>query len=276
MLKYRILTAIVLIPFVLWGVLKLPSVPFQIVVALSIFLGGTEWANLTFHKNRDKWAFLFFLGLTMSLYYFLPIGWLLPVALVFWLFPILTVLRYRSDRLNSFHTPCISALSGFMVLGFAFMSLCYIQAQAYGGYLLLTLFAFIWMSDTAAYFVGRALGQNKLSPVSPGKTIEGCLGGVFGSAIVGGGTYALWHYCIAINQLDGQALPFVLQNIFLWLGLGILIAIVSILGDLFESLLKRNKGAKDSGRILPGHGGILDRIDSLLPTLPIFAFALQF
>ena len=233
MLKYRILTAIVLIPFVLWGILKLPSIPFQIVVALLLFLGGTEWANLTFDKNRDKWAFLFFLGLTMSLYYFLPISWLLPLALVFWLFPILTVLRYQADKLNSFHTPCISALSGFLVLGFAFMSLCYIQAQAYGGYLLLTLCAFIWMSDTAAYFVGRAFGRHKLSPVSPGKTIEGCLGGLLGAAAVGAATYSIWHYYINVNNLDVNTFPLVLQNILIWMGLGVLIAVVSILGDLF-------------------------------------------
>lgn len=273
MLKYRILTAIVLIPLVLWGVLKLPTLPFQVVIALLMFLAGTEWASLTFHNTRDKTAFVFFLGLTMSLYYFLPIYWLLGTALVFWLFPIVTVLRYQSDKLNSFHTPCIGALSGLLILGFAFMSFCHIQIQPFGGYLLLSLFAFIWMSDTAAYFVGRAFGRTKLSPVSPGKTIEGCIGGLLGSVIVAAVTYYLWYYFLT-SQID--ALPFVLQNIFVWIGLGVFIGVISILGDLFESLLKRTKGVKDSGRILPGHGGILDRIDSLLPTLPVFAFCLQF
>jgi len=273
MLRYRILTAIILIPLVLWGVLKLPTTPFQIVIALLMFLAGTEWANLTFNNARDKTAFVFFQGLAMSLYYFLPITWLLGIALVFWLVPILTVLQYQADTINRFHTPCISALSGLLILSCAFMSFCHIQIQPFGGYLLLSLFALIWMSDTAAYFVGRAFGRTKLSPVSPGKTIEGCVGGVLGSVIVAVFTYYLWHYFLHA-QID--VLPFILQNLYAWVGLGILIGVVSILGDLFESLLKRNKGVKDSGHLLPGHGGILDRIDSLLPTLPLFAFCLQY
>jgi len=128
---------------------------------------------------------------------------------------------------------------------------------------LLSLLAIVWIADTAAFFFGRRFGRHKLAPtISPGKTWEGVAGGLL--AVVVYVTVLQFTGIAAVGPLAG------------WAGwpLAVLIAALSVVGDLFESLIKRRAGAKDSGTLLPGHGGVLDRIDGLTSTLPVAALAL--
>jgi phosphatidate cytidylyltransferase len=133
------------------------------------------------------------------------------------------------------------------------------QGIAYGGQLLLTVLAMIWAADSGAYFTGRRFGKRKLMPaVSPGKTIEGMLGGLAAAAVVA----LIGAWLLELSTADWGY--FVLASI--------ITVLASVFGDLVESMFKRQAGVKDSGRILPGHGGVLDRVDSLTAALPVFAF----
>lgn len=135
-----------------------------------------------------------------------------------------------------------------------------------GAALVLAPVLLTWASDTFAYFVGRAFGRHKLIPaVSPGKTVEGAVGAVLGSVLVAMGYGAFLRNFTVIPMLPVEALAF-----------GVMVSVVAQLGDLVESLIKRDAGVKDSGRLLPGHGGALDRFDSLLYTLPLGYFYFRF
>jgi phosphatidate cytidylyltransferase len=136
--------------------------------------------------------------------------------------------------------------------------LAMVQLRTLGAAPLLAIFAVVWMADVAAYFSGKAFGKHKLAPtISPGKTLEGAAGAVIGVVIYG----------IVLQQLYSIEL----MSLPLWVLTLVGVTVVSIVGDLYESLLKRKAGIKDSSNVLPGHGGVLDRIDSLTSTLPIVA-----
>jgi phosphatidate cytidylyltransferase len=151
------------------------------------------------------------------------------------------------------------ALAGMLILVSTYLAI--VDLRALGAGIMLMVMAIVWVADVVAYFAGRAFGRHKLAPlVSPGKTVEGALGALMGVA-----TYAI---------VASAAFQAVRSPVVAVLGVAILLAVLSIVGDLFESALKRQVGLKDSGTLLPGHGGVLDRIDALLPVLPIAALIL--
>ena len=152
------------------------------------------------------------------------------------------------------------ALIGWLVLIATWMALVELQARSPA--LLLAFMAVVWIADTAAYFTGRRFGRRKLAPsISPGKTWEGVWG-----ALSATGAYAL--LLLALAPSAGLREPRSIAVAALWLALVLLLTAMSIVGDLFESQLKRQRGVKDSGNLLPGHGGVLDRIDALLAAMP--------
>ena len=153
------------------------------------------------------------------------------------------------------HRALLTAV-GFVVLVPAALALALLDAQ-----LVLLVLALVWIADTAAYFVGRAWGRHKLAPsVSPGKTWEGAAGALVGACA----------YAIIVGLLRGG------PSWVAYMALAVLLTVISILGDLFESAVKRQAGAKDSGTLLPGHGGVLDRIDSATAVLPVAALVHAF
>lgn len=275
MLKHRIITALILIPLVILGILYLPVFYFQLFIFLILLGCLSEWATLSIPKSSTPSArqkilhvgkfLLVFLPLVGG-YYFLPVKWILPLYLCVWGYAFKLVIQYQPNQGNSLSNPNQSALFGGIALSGAFWGFAEIHQHAHGGFLLLTLFVIIWMSDTAAYFTGRLIGKRKFTAVSPNKTLEGCVGALVGAVLIGLATHNLWQR-FAISQ----TIPAVLDHNIIWAVLSVFIALVSIFGDLFESLVKRVHHVKDSGQILPGHGGLLDRLDSLLPTLPLFA-----
>ena len=173
-------------------------------------------------------------------------------ATAFWVV-VVPIWLWRGVRAE--HRPLLIA-TGFVVLVPAALALALLDAQ----FVLLVL-ALVWIADTAAYFIGRAWGRHKLAPsVSPGKTWEGAAGGVVGACV----------YAMIVSLFrDGPSW-------MAYMSLAVLLAVISILGDLFESAVKRQAGAKDSGTLLPGHGGILDRIDSATAVLPVAALLASF
>jgi len=222
-------------------------------VALILAAAGFEWARLCRLAGAGAWAYAMAIAAAFAAVFALGDAVaraMLAAAALFWL---LAVPLWLARGVIMEHRAAL-LVSGFIVLvpaGFALAALPPLQVLA--------VLVLVWVADTAAYFVGRAWGRRKLAPsISPGKTWEGAAGGVFGAlayAIICGGFvgHIAWAPLVA-----GAAL----------------LAALSIVGDLFESAAKRQAGVKDSGALLPGHGGILDRIDSATATLPLAALLL--
>lgn len=257
--ELRIRTAAVLIA-ALAGILLLgPAWLWVVVVLILAGVAAAEWSGLCAWPVRMRNAFVA-LVLLASLALVLRAGhdaWLdaaiLFCALVFWLLVAPLTLR------SGWSGQGARGVSGVLVIVPLVWALLWLQQQSDGNLLLVSGMAVVWVSDSAAYFAGRAFGRRKLAPtVSPGKTWEGVAGGVVGVAA----------YTVALFLLVGERLPAGLPEL---LALTLLMCLLGIVGDLYESWMKRVAGVKDSGTCLPGHGGLLDRVDALAAALPAWA-----
>lgn len=262
MLWQRVLTALVLLPLVVAGVWYLPTLYLAPVLAVFVLLGVRELALMTGFAGWPVPLLLLLSALAQSLLWarlYADIsGVLLLVDALLWL--LLAALlfgRRRPLALVREARPGVLLL-GILCLLVAWLAVVWLHARENGPALLLSLLVLVWLADSAAYFTGRAWGKRKLAPmISPGKTLAGLGGALVAAALLGGGL-------AKVGLLPGQDLP-AMVVIFL------LLAIVSVAGDLAESAVKRQAGVKDSGQLLPGHGGVLDRIDSLIAAAPVFA-----
>lgn len=261
MLKQRVITAIILLALFLSALFALPATGWALLVIILIGLGAKEWAGLSKLSGSASWLYLA-LSLALMAGLTLPAAaaFALPVYLVAALLWLVVVPLWltRGWRL---HSPALMALLGWAVL--LPTGLAMLELRSISPWLLLGVMALVWIADSAAYFAGRRFGKHKLAPsISPGKTWEGAAGAVAG--------VCLYVLAVALSQdapLFGLPLPALLLVALCWV-------VFSIYGDLFESALKRQAGIKDSGTLLPGHGGLLDRIDALTSTLPLAALAL--
>ena len=256
MLSHRLLTVSVLLPIFLAALFGLPQRAWGALMLSVVLLAAFEWARLAALRENARIVFILAVAMGCVAMAFTDAETagivLLAIGVVFWLG---AVPLWLSGKLAA--TPNRIALAGFIVLVCAWYALYLLQASPGR---LLALLAIVWIADTAAYFVGRRFGKRKLAPrISPGKTWEG----VMGAAAAVGVYYALLWLAIAPDFLGG--------NRSADLVLVIAVAVLSIEGDLFESWMKRRAGVKDSGALLPGHGGILDRIDGVVAILPLAA-----
>ncbi|MEM6709481.1 MAG: phosphatidate cytidylyltransferase [Pseudomonadota bacterium] len=268
MLLTRIITALVLAPTVLAGVFFLDGAAYALFI-LAISAGAAvEWGQLCglAGRNRQRWplvgylvGYLLFSAMVLFAIPALKTPLLIAV-LALWLALSVHVLRFKaveSSAAAATQRYLGEAAAGYPILAGTVVGLVTLREVGGPVAVLLALLA-VWLADIGAYFAGRQFGRRKLAPnVSPGKTWEGALGGIaIGTLTVLG----------ALAWLDLWS-PIWLLAIPLGIAL-------SIFGDLYESTLKRRIGVKDSGRMLPGHGGLLDRIDALLPAMPAFALVL--
>jgi phosphatidate cytidylyltransferase len=260
-LKERVLTAIVLMAVLLGVMLGLPPEATVYLITLLVLVGAWEWAAFI-RPNSLAVKAVFVLVVAACLYagwrYLLPSPWMwhtMLAASVWWVVALLWVML-APDRVN----PVLAAIAGLLALVPCWLALVYIATTAVpaAGWVLFTL-ALVWAADTGAYFAGRLFGKVLLAPrVSPKKTWEGVLGGL----VVSGAVAAAGCYWLA--------------GMFDWafIFLCVLVAAISVVGDLTESMLKRASGLKDSGSLFPGHGGMLDRIDSVTAAAPVLLFGL--
>lgn len=264
MLKQRIITALILLPIVLVGFFKLTGMAFALFTGAVIVLGAWEWARLAGYLNASaRVGYAAFVALLLLLLYCQPLlaHLILMVGVVWWLLATVLVLGYPESRSLLCWTPKSLLAVGLPLLLPAWQGLQLLKLQPQGNALILLVMGLIWAADIGAYFAGRRFGHRKLAPaVSPGKTWEGVAGGLLASLLVtlGAGIGYGW------NGLDWLL---IIPGIVLVVG-------ASVLGDLTESLFKRNAGLKDSSQLLPGHGGVLDRIDSLTAAIPVFTLLL--
>ncbi len=265
MLLSRVLTAAVLIPLVLLAIFKLPNPLFSLVWGAIILGGSWEWSNLAGYKTQGSRLIytaaiaLLLLGLMQAPTALADL--LLWVACFGWLAISISLFAFPEQLMARSYSVKQLTVVGFIVLVPAWYALSKLHGLENGAIHVVYFLFLIWIADSAAYFSGRAFGKNKLAPtISPGKTREGALGALVGTAI-----YA------AVFGFFNEALIFDFAAFIL---LSMVTVLFSICGDLFESLAKRKRGVKDSGSILPGHGGILDRVDSLLCAAPIYLIGL--
>ncbi|AMO56147.1 phosphatidate cytidylyltransferase [Endozoicomonas montiporae] len=261
MLKQRILTALVLAPLALAGVIFLSPAVFSVLTALIIMLAAWEWANLAgFEQSGKRILFSLFTGLVCWLVSGLSHTLVLSIGAAWWVVALVLVKGYPKTAAYC-QNQVLRLFMGILTLVPAWFALVQLKQFDHTGMTILFVFFLVWAADVGAYFAGRALGKHKLAVnVSPKKTLEGLVGGLLLSLLVAACVGLYFEFTFA----RGMGL----------LLLTVVVGIVSVLGDLFESLLKRERGIKDSSNLLPGHGGILDRIDSLTAAVPVFALAL--
>lgn len=272
MLKQRIITGLILAPIMIGGIFFLPVPQFMIFIAAISALGAWEWANLSGITNQV--ARVGYAGLVSLVIYALHYFGLeqepdlLYGALIWWVIAFILVRTHPKFKGLWAATPIRLAL-GFVII--VPMWVGFVQLKSYpelNTYLILYVMAIIWGADVGAYFAGRAFGKNKLAPkVSPGKTWEGVYGGIFTTsviAVIGG----FWLQDKTFQTFSAE------QWVTLFV-ITLVVTAVSVVGDLVESMMKRHRGIKDSSNLLPGHGGVMDRIDSMTAALPVFALALS-
>jgi len=267
MLKQRVITALVLVPLVIAGVLKLDFMVFAGVLGFIILLAANEMAILSgvtslVHRliyNFIIAAVLFQLS-TESLD---QVGQMITLVAIWWSLLSLVFLSGKGKVVEQNTVSYFSLVGGASLLIVCWLSLLMLhQISPDGPKLVLALMFLIWTADIFAYFSGKTWGKTKLAPVlSPGKSREGVYG-----ALVGACLFAFIAHEMALYDQLG---------LISWLVLSILTVLVSVTGDLWESLLKRQRNIKDSGNLLPGHGGVMDRIDSLIAAAPFFFIGLN-
>ena len=270
MLKTRVVTALVLLAVFLAALFCLPPLGWLLFATLVAAVAAWEWGALMALAGASRVALgvgLAVIGLGLALLDPAALGlapgfaeagwrlgrWFYVPAAAFWLLGAPLWLRRRWPLPKSL----LGVAIGLLLILPTWLAL--VQLRQVGALALIAIMAVVWLADIAAYFFGRAFGRHKLAPaISPGKTWEGAAGGALAVVVYG---FAL-----------APRLPGVLADNFpLLLLVLIVLTAISVMGDLFESLLKRLAGLKDSSNVLPGHGGVLDRIDSLTSTLPLVA-----
>ena len=266
MLKARIITALILVPLAVAGLFFLPPSGFALFTGFIVFLGAWEWGNMAGLASPGG-RILYALAVALAMYLIYPANpeYVLWIALAGWALSFWFVKRYPKGT-ELWRSVAARCALGVVVLLPTWVGLCQLrtgqfQIGEYQGNLLLILYVLciVWVADVGAYFAGRAFGRAKLAPnVSPGKSWAGVWGGL--------GSVSLFSILVSLGV--GSSV----KNTVLLLVVSLAAAAVSVLGDLLESMLKRHRGIKDSGQLLPGHGGIMDRIDSLTAAIPMFAF----
>ena len=273
MLKQRVITALTLTPFVIWGVFSLPAFYFTLFVLIIVALASWEWAHLsgitnTFSKViyaiaavASLMLLVWYLDITHDDFYIL-----LYISIFWWLYRVIRILTFRTPGSAAASIvgklSLATALSSIVALIIPFYAILYLRdVYSFHGYLFYLLML-IWSVDVFAYFFGKYLGKNKLAPhVSPGKTWEGIYGALVATvfaAVIGAFSFG-----------------FTLNEGVIFFALSLVVVIASIFGDLSESLYKRQNAVKDSGNLLPGHGGMLDRVDSLSAAAPFYVSGLS-
>jgi len=276
MLKLRVITALILFPLAVCAILFLPEPAFAAFVGFIVLLGAYEWAGFArFPSVLAKMAYVLIATVIIFsiwlMNFVLSVGIMNNIALGFWVFALVLLAGFPKQFKFWRTTNLLVAITGLLLLTLtwyalislhAVKELSFAQTTISGPYLVLSVMMLVWIADTGAYFSGKRFGKNKLAPkISPGKTIEGVFGGLILVIIIvclftlyHGGNTQDYLYIIAISTVS---------------------VIFSVIGDLMESMYKRQANIKDSSNLLPGHGGVLDRIDSISAAGPIFFIALS-
>ncbi|HAS62382.1 MAG TPA: CDP-diglyceride synthetase [Vibrio sp.] len=274
-MKQRIITALILAPLVILAIFKLSLPLFIALIAVVTMIGFWEWTQFVEAKSRLA-ALLPSIVVTGVSFALIPFDAyslnhlstshyaILVVGFIWWIFSSGLAITYPKSATLWQHSTPLRYLFGILTLLPFLWSIIMLRAEGvtldpyHGSKLVLYVCFIVWAADSGAYFAGKSIGKRKMAPhVSPNKTIEGLIGGLITALLVGWGT-AQWF-------------DIEFTSIFAFIGITLATVVISVLGDLVESMFKRVSGIKDSSNIIPGHGGVLDRIDSLTAAFPVFA-----
>lgn len=272
MLKQRIITGLILAPIAIGGIFFLEPFAFSWFIGFVIAVGAWEWANLAgFTKQVERFGFSACIALLLYVSSFANVKYLLGASVLGWCFALYFITQYP-QKTNLWSSRIKRLLIGVFVLIPAWKALVYIRGAdvagfQYGGqeisslWLILYIMFIVWGADVGAYFAGKTWGNKKLAPsVSPGKSWAGVYGGLATTVLFALGASSLLEMSLA--------------NTLILVVFTLITGSISVVGDLFESMLKRHRGIKDSSQLLPGHGGVLDRVDSLTAAAPVLTFLL--
>jgi len=268
MLKHRVITALLLLPLVMAAIFVAPPSWFLILLAIILLGGIWEYRRLAgVSGHPGGYLMVFVQAAILAGLFWCSDQWntgiwvYLSIACMAWMLMFVRLPLYRPDTPLDSSYRRISVVTAFLSVTIGWFALSWVRIQPEGSWLILLLLLIVWAADTGAYFTGKTFGKKKLAPsISPGKTWEGLLGGLIAASLIA----LLASNLMPINTIDP-----------VWIVLlSLVVALVSAGGDLMISLHKRISGFKDSGSLLPGHGGILDRLDSLLAAAPFFALGL--
>lgn len=261
MLLQRVITALVMLPIALGGFFLLDGVAFELFIGAVISIAAWEWAQLAGVKAQPaRIAYALLVAVALLVLHRLASSTVnqivLSVALAWWVLATALVLRFPQSAL-CWRKPGIALAMGLLVLLPAWQGLSVLKSMPQGNWLILAVMVLVWAADIGAYFAGKAFGKHKLAPrVSPGKSWEGFFGGL--------------AFSIALLALVGWLREWPQAQLLWALVGGALVVLASVIGDLTESMFKRQSGIKDSSQLLPGHGGFMDRVDSLTAAIPVF------
>lgn len=263
MFKLRLISALVLLPMVIAGILYLPTLYLQILSGVAIAIAAWEWLHMSVLKDSKTrfllLAALIFLAISLLVINIHPL-WLFYFSLIWWLLAFVGICYYPAYT-KIWHEFLIQPIVGVILFIPAWVAFVNLHAQKNGPVFVLLGCTLIWAADIGAYCFGKLWGKNKLAPVvSPNKTWEG----LFGAFITG--TLVMLVFWVWYKPKFG---------IFAAVWLAVITVGFAVIGDLFESMLKRVYGVKDSGNLIPGHGGMLDRIDSMLAAFPVYFLGLE-
>ncbi len=275
MLKYRLITALILIPLVIGALFLLPPAGFAIVTLVVCILSAWEWGQLAGFASRSQriWLavlcgfLLILMLLSLPAYqhsaHLSQVSGPLWLSMGWWITALLLVLTYPRSAEFWRNSRFLRIIFGILTIIPFFWGMIALRQYGYeynhniGAWWLLYIMLLVWGADSGAYMFGKLFGKHKLAPkVSPGKTWEGLIGGLLTSALI---SWLFGRYVL---------LDIIPEKLLIC---SVVAALASVLGDLTESMFKREAGIKDSGHLIPGHGGVLDRIDSLTAAVPVFA-----
>jgi phosphatidate cytidylyltransferase len=268
--KQRLITALILAPLMVGGIFFFPIVHFAYFMGFIVTVAAWEWANLSGYSSplvRIAYAGIvaattfvtaYFMARHAELAYLI-----LAVGTFWWLVACLLIIQYP-NKVALWQAKPVRAVLGLLVLIPMWVGFMTLKSQEHSSLIIVYVMLLIWGADTGAYFAGKTWGNKKLAPnVSPGKSWAGFWGGLATTGLIA----IVFSLCVhqwlrPITQTDFSLLAVIT----------FITAIISVMGDLLESMMKRHRGIKDSSQLLPGHGGVLDRIDSMASAVPVFAF----